>query len=213
MYKAVLWDFGGVVTSSPFEAFNRYEKERGLPTDFLRSINATNPDSNAWAQLESSQVTVDEFDELFAQEAESKGHRVMGKDVLELLSGDVRPEMVNALKAIKAQHQIGCITNNVNTGQGPGMAKSSEKAAQVAEIMALFDVVIESSKVGIRKPDPEIYRMTCDQMSIQPEETIYLDDLGINLKPARALGMTTIKVLNADQALDELEALLDMQLR
>jgi len=158
-------------------------------------------------------VTVDEFDELFAQEAESKGHRVMGKDVLELLSGDVRPEMVNALKAIKAQHQIGCITNNVNTGQGPGMAKSSEKAAQVAEIMALFDVVIESSKVGIRKPDPEIYRMTCEQMSIQPEETIYLDDLGINLKPARALGMSTIKVLNADQALDELETLLDMQLR
>ena len=213
MYKAVLWDFGGVITSSPFEAFNRYEKERGLPADFLRSINATNPDSNAWAQLESSQVTVDEFDELFAQEAESKGHRVMGKDVLELLSGDVRPEMVNALKAIKAQHRIGCITNNVNTGQGPGMAKSSEKAAQVAEIMALFDVVIESSKVGIRKPDPEIYRMTCEQMSIQPEETIYLDDLGINLKPARALGMATIKVLNADQALDELETLLDMQLR
>jgi len=213
MFKAVLWDFGGVITSSPFEAFNRYEKERGLPADFLRSINATNPDSNAWAQLESSQVTVDEFDELFAQEAASKGHRVMGKDVLELLSGDVRPEMVNALKAIKAQHQIGCITNNVNTGQGPGMAKSSEKAAQVAEIMALFDVVIESSKVGIRKPDPEIYRMTCEQMSIQPEETIYLDDLGINLKPARALGMTTIKVLNADQALDELETLLDMQLR
>lgn len=213
MFKAVLWDFGGVITSSPFEAFNRYEKERGLPADFLRSINATNPDSNAWAQLESSQVTVDEFDELFAQEAESKGHRVMGKDVLELLSGDVRPEMVNALKAIKAQHQIGCITNNVNTGQGPGMAKSSEKAAQVAEIMALFDVVIESSKVGIRKPDPEIYRMTCEQMSIQPEETIYLDDLGINLKPARALGMATIKVLNADQALDELETLLDMQLR
>jgi len=213
MFKAVLWDFGGVITSSPFEAFNRYEKERGLPADFLRSINATNPDSNAWAQLESSQVTVDEFDELFAQEAASKGHRVMGKDVLELLSGDVRPEMVNALKAIKAQHQIGCITNNVNTGQGPGMAKSSEKAAQVAEIMALFDVVIESSKVGIRKPDPEIYRMTCEQMSIQPEETIYLDDLGINLKPARALGMATIKVLNADQALDELETLLDMQLR
>ena len=213
MFKAVLWDFGGVITSSPFEAFNRYEKERGLPADFLRSINATNPDSNAWAQLESSQVTVDEFDELFAQEAESKGHRVMGKDVLELLSGDVRPEMVNALKAIKAQHQIGCITNKVNTGQGPGMAKSSEKAAQVAEIMALFDVVIESSKVGIRKPDPEIYRMTCEQMSIQPEETIYLDDLGINLKPARALGMATIKVLNADQALDELETLLDMQLR
>ncbi|HCC43224.1 MAG TPA: HAD family hydrolase [Gammaproteobacteria bacterium] len=213
MFKAVLWDFGGVITSSPFEAFNRYESERGLPKDFLRSINATNPDTNAWAKLESSQVSVDEFDELFAQEAEAKGHRVMGREVLDLLSGDVRQEMVRALHLIKENHRIGCITNNVNTGQGPGMAKTTAKAAQVAEIMALFDVVIESSKVNIRKPDPAIYKMTCEQMSLRPEDTIYLDDLGINLKPARALGMTTIKVLNADQALKELEALLNMSLR
>ena len=213
MFKAVLWDFGGVITSSPFEAFNRYESERGLPKDFLRSINATNPDTNAWAKLESSQVSVDEFDELFAQEAEAKGQRVMGREVLDLLSGDVRQEMVRALHLIKENHRIGCITNNVNTGQGPGMAKTTAKAAQIAEIMALFDVVIESSKVNIRKPDPAIYKMTCEQMSLRPEETIYLDDLGINLKPARALGMTTIKVLNADQALKELEALLNMSLR
>ena len=213
MFKAVLWDFGGVITSSPFEAFNRYESERGLPKDFLRSINATNPDTNAWAKLESSQVSVDEFDELFAQEAEAKGHRVMGREVLDLLSGDVRQEMVRALHLIKENHRIGCITNNVNTGQGPGMAKTTAKAAQVAEIMELFDVVIESSKVNIRKPDPAIYKMTCEQMSLRPEDTIYLDDLGINLKPARALGMTTIKVLNADQALKELEALLNMSLR
>ena len=213
MFKAVLWDFGGVFTSSPFEAFNRYEAENGLPEDFLRSINATDPETNAWAQLESSQVSVDEFDELFAREAETRGHRVMGKEVLDLLSGDVRPEMVSALGIIKQNHRIGCITNNVNTGQGPGMAKTSDKASQVAEIMAMFDVVIESSKVGIRKPDPKIYQMTCEQMSIAPEETIYLDDLGINLKPARALGMATIKVLNANQALADLEKLLGIQLR
>ena len=213
MFKAVLWDFGGVITSSPFEAFNRYEAENGLPEDFLRSINATDPETNAWAQLESSQVSVDEFDELFAREAETKGHRVMGKEVLDLLSGDVRPEMVNALGIIKQNHRIGCITNNVNTGQGPSMAKTSVKASQVAKIMAMFDVVIESSKVGIRKPDPKIYQMTCEQMSIAPEETIYLDDLGINLKPARALGMATIKVLNANQALADLEKLLGIQLR
>lgn len=213
MFKVVLWDFGGVITSSPFEAFNRYEAKNGLPEDFLRSINATDPETNAWAQLESSQVSVDEFDELFAREAEAKGHRVMGKEVLDLLSGDVRPEMVSALGIIKQNHRIGCITNNVNTGQGPGMAKSSDKASQVAEIMAMFDVVIESSKVGIRKPDPKIYQMTCEQMSIVPEETIYLDDLGINLKPARALGMATIKVLNANQALADLEKLLGIQLR
>ncbi len=213
MFNAVLWDFGGVITSSPFEAFNRYEADNDLPKDFLRSINATDPETNAWAQLESSQVSVDEFDELFAREAETRGHRVMGKEVLDLLSGDVRPEMVSALGIIKQNHRIGCITNNVNTGQGPGMAKSSDKASQVAEIMAMFDVVIESSIVGVRKPNPKIYQMTCEQMSIAPEETIYLDDLGINLKPARALGLATIKVLNANQALADLEKLLGIQLR
>lgn len=213
MFKAVLWDFGGVITSSPFEAFTRFEAAHSLPKDFIRGINATNPENNAWAQLESSQISVDEFDEKFAQEAAEKGHEVRGRQVLDLLSGDVRPEMVSALKKIKQTQKIGCITNNVNTGQGPGMAKSSNKAEAIAEIMSLFDVVMESSKIGIRKPDPRIYQMTCEHMSIAPEETIYLDDLGINLKPARALGMTTIKVLNADQALDELEGHLGYTLR
>ena len=213
MFKGVLWDFGGVITSSPFEAFNRYEQDHGLPKDFLRSVNATNPDKNAWARLESSQITLDEFDELFAQEAETKGHRVMGKEILELLSGEIRPEMVTALTILKKTHKIGCITNNVNVGQGPGMAKTSKKATQIAEIMKMFDEVVESSKVGIRKPHTKIYKMTCEKMGLNPEETIYLDDLGINLKPARAMGMQTIKVKSAAQALSELEELLGINLR
>ena len=213
MYKAVLWDFGGVITSSPFEAFNRFEENNDLPTDIIRSINSTNPDTNAWAQLESSSINVDEFDALFASEAGMKGYNIRGKQVLELLSGDIRPEMVKALELIRESRLIGCITNNVNTGAGPGMAKSEAKAAAISDIMSLFQVVIESSKVGMRKPDPRIYELACNEMGIVPSEAIYLDDLGINLKPARALGMSTIKVLSADQAISDLEELLGMPLR
>lgn len=213
MFKAVLWDFGGVLTSSPFEAFNQFESNNNLPLDIIRSINSTNPNNNAWAQLESSDINVDEFDELFNAEAREKGHEIRGKQVLELLSGEIRPEMVNALTTIKKTQSVGCITNNVNTGAGPGMAKSEKKATSIAEVMSLFEVVIESSKVGFRKPDPRIYELACDEMEIQPSETIYLDDLGINLKPAKELGMTTIKVVSADQAINELEKLLSLSLR
>ena len=213
MFKAVLWDFGGVITSSPFESFNRFEAANGLPKDIIRTINATNGDANAWAQLESNAVSLDEFDELFAAEAAALGHAIRGKQVLELLAGEIRPEMITALKRVKAQMPIGCITNNVKSGEGPGMAQSKEKAARVREAMDLFDLVIESSKVGIRKPNPNIYLMACKQMGIAPEDAIYLDDLGINLKPARALGMATIKVLSASQALDDLEGHLGLSLR
>lgn len=211
--KAVLWDFGGVITTSPFEAFNRFEEAANLPVDFIRKINSTNPKTNAWAQLESSQISVEEFDLKFAREARDLGHDVSGSQVLALLSGDLRPEMVTALKIIKSSRKIGCITNNVKSGQGPSMARDPDKAAQMNEVMDLFDVVIESSKVGIRKPDPEIYKLACREMKIEPDEALFLDDLGINLKPARALGMSTIKVLNAQQALDELEEHLEMAVR
>ncbi len=214
MFKAVLWDFGGVITTSPFEAFNRFEAEHNLPKDFIRGINATNPESNAWAKLESNDIDVDAFDEMFAEEARAQGHEVRGKDVLALLSGDVRPEMVHALKTIKAKIPVGCITNNVkNAGTGPGMASNAERASAVSEVMALFDVVIESSKAGMRKPNPAIYELACKEMGIEPKHAIFLEDLGINLKPAKALGMSTIKVLSADQAISELEALLGMNLR
>jgi len=213
MYKAVLWDFGGVLTTSPFEAFSRYEEAHNLPKDFIRTINATNGDTNAWAQLESASINLDEFDGLFAAEAEAMGHRVPGKDVLGLLSGDIRPDMVKALGIIKQNHVVGCITNNVKTGAGPGMAGNAEKAARVGEVMAMFETVIESSKVGIRKPNPRIYEIACETLKLDAKEVIYLDDLGINLKPARALGMTTIKVTSSDQAIDALEALLKIELR
>jgi putative hydrolase of the HAD superfamily len=210
MLKAVLWDFGGVLTSSPFEAFGRYEVEHNLPKDFIRSINATNPDTNAWAQFESSTISATEFDLAFARESSAKGHEIKGKDMLALLSGDIRPRMVAALKQIKQHYRVGCITNNVKSGQGAGMARSEEKATAVAAVMTLFDTIIESSVVGVRKPDLKIYRMACEAMQIEPHEALFLDDLGINLKPAKALGMTTIKVLSEAQALADLEQILGL---
>jgi len=213
MVQAVIWDFGGVLTTSPFEAFNRFEAERGLPADFIRKVNSTNPDTNAWALFERSDITLDEFDEMFAKEATALGGGVTGREVVALLSGDIRPEMVTALKHCKEKFIVGCITNNVSAGEGAGMARSTEKAAAVADVMTLFDHVIESSKIGIRKPDPRIYEMACETLGVKASQSVYLDDLGINLKPAKALGMTTIKVLTAEQALKDLEAAVGFSLR
>jgi putative hydrolase of the HAD superfamily len=213
MIEAVFWDFGGVITSSPFEAFNRYESANDLPKDIIRTINSTNPDTNAWAQLENSLISVDEFDRKFAQESEDHGYRIPGSDVLTLLSGELRPEMVNALKIIKSRLKIGCITNNMRSGEGPSMARDTKHAALMHEVLSTFDVVIESSKLGIRKPDPRIYVIACKEVGVKPENAVFLDDLGINLKPARAMGMHTIKVMTPPQALDELETLLKFPLR
>ena len=213
-FDAVIWDFGGVITSSPFEAFARFETANELPKDFIRSINATNPDTNAWALFERSEIDADAFDTAFQAEAAARGHSVRGADVLALLAGDIRPEMVAVLqRLIDEDYKIGCITNNVKTGSGAGMARSMDKAAAVEGVMELFSHVIESSKVGIRKPDQEIYKMACAALDVTPERAVFLDDLGVNLKPARALGMATIKVAGAEQAISELETLLGHPLR
>jgi putative hydrolase of the HAD superfamily len=210
---AVLWDFGGVILSSPFEAFNRYEHQLGLPRDFVRRVNAVNPDHNAWAQMERGEIDLERFAELFEAEARALGGELSGRHVLELLSGEVRPEMVEALQRVRARYRTACITNNMPAGHGPSMTRSAEMAAQVAQIMALFEHVVESSKLNMRKPDPRIYRHACELLGVAPEACVYLDDLGINLKPARTMGMATIKVGSAAQALAELEALLGMALR
>lgn len=202
--EAVLWDFGGVFTTSPFEAFNRFEEELGAPLDFIRQINATNPESNAWAQFESSRVSLDEFDVLFAQESEARGHRINGKEVIALLSGSLRPRMVEVLRLCKRHFKVACITNNVKSGEGPSMATDVGKAAAVADVMALFDLVVQSSVEGIRKPDPAIYTLTCERLGVDTGKAVFLDDLGVNLKPARMLGMTTIKVVGEAQAIDDL---------
>jgi len=209
MIEAVIWDFGGVLTTSPFEAFTRFERERGLPADIIRRTNAANHLENAWAIFERAEVDIETFDRLFADESRALGAEVRGKDVLPLLQGDLRPEMVEALKRIKQQCRTGCITNNLPAN---ATGSTSGRSLYVAEVMVLFDHVIESAKIGLRKPDPRIYRLMVDTLKVDPAKCVYLDDLGVNLKPAREMGMTTIKVTNAPQAIAELEAATGMRL-
>lgn len=210
--RAVLWDFGGVVTTSPFEAFARYEAEHGLPEGLIRRINATNAHDNAWAKLERSDVDVAGFAELFEAEARALGHSVDGREVLQLLAGRVRPEMAEAVRRCAAQLTCVCLTNNFRSGEGVG-PYDGDRGDEVAAVQAHFHEIIESSKVGLRKPDPRIYALACERMEAHPTEVVFLDDLGVNLKPARELGMTTIKVVEPDVALAELEAAVGFTVR
>ena len=201
-YKAIIWDFGGVITSSPFDAFNEFEEVNGLPKDIIRTINSENPDMNAWAQFESNSITIDKFDDLFLKEAKAKGFDIKGRDIIKLLKGSIRENMVSFLRELKSDFKLGCITNNVKSSSQENTDNETE------EVMSIFDHVIESSIVGIRKPNPEIYMMSCDALNVSPDQCIYLDDLGINLKPARELGMTTIKVIQPEDAIQEVRNLL-----
>jgi len=211
-FKAVLWDFGGVLTESPFVAFARFEDARGLPRDFLRRVNSIDPHGNAWARFERGELSLAQFGDAFEAESRALGHPVRGEDVIELLYGEIRPSMVDALSRCGEHYTNACLTNNVKTGRGHGLPTTEARAAEVARVMALFDVVFESSVIGARKPEPRFYRLALDHLGIDAREAVYLDDLGINLKPARALGMTTIKVESAAQALQELEAVLRLDL-
>ena len=209
MVTAVLWDFGGVILSSPFDAFNEYEAANGIPKDFIRGINAVNPDTNAWAKFERSEIDFEGFDRLFHEESSARGHPVRGAVVAELIKGKLRPRMVEALRRCADRLRVGCITNNV----ADPTARDPQEHDAIAEVMGMFEIVVESSKVGMRKPDPKIYLHACELLGVQPSESAYLDDLGINLKPARALGMHTIKVIDPDVALAELEAVVGFPLR
>lgn len=208
MFSAVLFDFGGVILSSPFDAFAAYERRAGLPTDTIRTINATDPDRNAWARLERNECTLDEFVDAFESEAAALGHRVDGRAVLACLEGELRPRMVEAVRRCRDHAATALLTNNIVTGSPHWSSGGS-----FADLLPLFDVVVESSVVGCRKPEPRFYELALEQLDVDASDAIFLDDLGINLKPARAMGMTTIKVGDPDVALEELESLLGVTLR
>ena len=207
MFTTVFWDFGGVILSSPFDSFRDYEAANGFPLDFIRSVNARNPDTNAWARLERSELSPAEFDEAFALDSSDAGHRIPGRDVLGLLAGSVRPKMVAALDTvIKAGFRTACLTNNVLTEQPELTSRSALRDAEIAAVMERFEIVVESSKVGARKPEPLFYETACRLMGVVATECIFLDDLGVNLKPAAAMGMHTIKVVDPNEALAQLAA-------
>ena len=203
--RAVLFDFGGVISSSPFEAFAHLEAERGLPTDFIRTVNATNPDVNAWAKLERGEVDVEAFGSLWSDEARALGHELDGREVLARLAGEIRPQMVDAIRACRTKYKTACLTNNFTRAE----AALSE---EVSAVYGLFDAILESSVLGVRKPDPRFYELACEALDVEPGHCVFLDDLGVNLKPARALGMHTIKVADPDVALAELGELTGLTL-
>lgn len=204
MIRATFWDFGGVILSSPFDAFAEYERAHGLPEGFIRSVNATNPDTNAWARLERSEVGFEEFCRLFEDECRAAGGEVDAVEVMTRLRGEIRPQMIEALRRIReAGLTTACLTNNFVTEDDRG---------PMHEVLALFDVVLESSKAGVRKPDPRFYELACELTGVAPAEAVFLDDLGVNLKPAAAMGITTIKVVDPDDALAQLEKVLGFPL-
>jgi len=215
MIKAVFWDFGGVITTSPFDSFNIYEESQNLPKDLIRTINSTNPDNNAWAKLERSEIDQEEFDSLFEVESRQFGHSIPGKQILSLLKGQIRPKMVKAIREIKDKLIQGCLTNNIQSTEDQELEKDNVGTAISGtnqEIMGLFDFVFESSKENVRKPDPDFYKLACQKGGVNPHEVIFLDDLGINLKPAKALGMKTIKVVKSKNALLELQTFLKFRI-
>ncbi|MHB8244456.1 MAG: HAD-IA family hydrolase [Acidimicrobiales bacterium] len=205
--RAVLFDFGGVLCASPFDAFGRYEQAHGLPAGFIRSLNARDHHGNAWARLERNEITVAQFITLFEGEAEAAGHHVDGAAVLTLLGGEIRPRMLRAVARCRSRYLTGLLTNNFLSGEA-----AERPGGAIDQVLRLFDEVVESSRVGVRKPEPRFFEIACDRLGIAPKEAVFLDDIGVNLKPAREMGMATIKVVTEGQALADLERLVGLEL-
>jgi putative hydrolase of the HAD superfamily len=211
-FRAVIFDLGGVVFPSPFDVFAAYEREHGLPDRFIRGVVAASADHGAWARLERSELAFDEFAIEFSAECAAAGGTVDAADLMrEIGRGfEPRPSMVQAITAIRAHNlKVAALTNNWAASPTAG---DDGKAPHAIGRFADFDVVVESAVEGLRKPDPRIYELVCQRLDIEPADAVFLDDLGVNLKPARALGMTTIKVTEPGEALTELAAVLGFAL-
>ena len=192
--KAIIWDFGGVITSSPFDNFKEFEISRNLPVGFIRMVNSQNSDFNAWALLEKGEIDNAMFDQLFLEESRNLGQPIRGEDVLPLTNCNIRDEVVSVIQKLKA---IGvfqlCLTNNINNPPSLDNRYIDEYQSKLKDVMGYFDYLLESSKLGIRKPDAKIYQLAIEKIGLNPCDIVYFDDLGINLKPARNLGVQLLK--------------------
>ena len=216
-FRAVIFDLGGVVLPSPFAAFRAYEQAQGLPHRFVSEIIVQGGDHGAWSRFERGELAPDDFATAFEAECAAAGGTVVVADLFGGMGGGAGgesgpiPEMVTAIRAVRAHGlRTGALTNNWADEDGEShVSGDNPLAVQLAE---LFDTIVESARVGLRKPDPRIYELVCNHLEVTPEETVFLDDLGANLKPARAMGMTTIKVDDPVAAVAELGAVLGLDL-
>lgn len=199
MYKAVIFDFGGVIMRSPLERFREFELDEGIEPGSIARLNMQNMHENAWAKFERGELDEAGFIAAFRDEAAAAGIAVDPTKLLSLMGGDLVEEMVSLIRTLRGNYLLAILTNNFTHQSNSGA---------MGPVRDLFDYVFESSRLGMRKPEPSIYRHVCAQMGIDPSESIFLDDLGINLKPARALGMTTIKVVDPSAATLDLKRLL-----
>lgn len=198
---AILFDMGGVLTTSPFENFTAYETEAGLPDGLIRRLNSTDPDTNAWARLERGELDDTGFVAAFEAEAAAAGHDVDGQTVLDCLHIEPRPAVLTAVRAVQESGVPTALLTNNHLPLDPDRHGPAFRV-----VLDGFGAVIESSVVGARKPEPRFYELACERLGVEPGECWFLDDLGINLKPARAMGMTTVKIASGD---DVIAALVD----
>ena len=203
----VLFDMGGVVMESPLHAIARYERDHGLPAGAINRAVVAAGEQGAWARLERGELTVETFCAPFEADCRAHGVTIDGARVMAYVAEAAvpRPRMVAAIERIRTRGvRVGALTNNWRRAGGDGDA--------LHPLRPLFDVFVESRLVGLRKPDPRIYQLACRELGVEPARTAFLDDIGRNLKPARALGMATIKVDDPARALEALEALLGFPL-
>ncbi len=204
-FRAVIFDLGGVVLGSPLHVIRDYEKEKGIEPGFVNRVVVDTGPSGAWSRLERGELPLEEFFVAFDRDCAAAGPAFSAREMMEriALTTGPRPEMLFAIGTIRERGlSTAALTNNW---------KSDDAAWN--ELTDHFDAYVESAVEGVRKPDPRIYQIVCERLSVEPSHAVFLDDIGRNLKTAKELGMATIKVDEPGEALRELETLLGFDLR